>query len=99
MEVVLSKGINLNLVREHISTATVLWSADFTLIHNTTIHTALQISAHCKYRIVVLAMDWLVEMCNVGVLLNEHTICYSHNKHIIVFYCDCYIFKRMLVCE
>ena len=28
---------------------------------------------HCKNRIVVLTMDWLLEMCNVGVLLNEHT--------------------------
>ena len=24
-------------------------------------------------------MDWLLEMCNVGVLLNQHTNCYSHN--------------------
>ena len=39
---------------------------------------------HCKNKMVVLTIDWLLEMCNVGVLLNEHTICYSHNKHILL---------------
>ena len=29
-------------------------------------------------RALCLTMDWL---CNVGVLLNKHTICYSHDKH------------------
>ena len=52
----------------------------------------------CKNRIVVLTMDGLLEMCIVGVLLNKHTICYSHNNILLgISLLHVAVTRRMLV--